>query len=244
MSSLDWFGKWFDSPYYHKLYRNRDEQEAQFFIDQLREKKYLKESDKILDVACGKGRHAIYLNQKGFDVTGIDLSRSNIDFAKQFENKNLRFEKWDMRIPYKTSSFDVVLNFFTSIGYFESLEENKQALFNMSVSLKKGGKLFLDFLNPYLVLNALVSSEEKIIDGIIFKISRKLENDVILKEIQIIDEEENFIFQERVKVIRDDEFLTYFEDAGLKLISRLGNYDLEPYVQESSERLIYIVEKI
>ena len=214
------------------------------FIDKLLEKKHLKQVDKILDVACGKGRHAIYLNQKGYDVTGIDLSRSNIDFAKQFENKNLRFERWDMRNPYRTSIFDVVFNFFTSIGYFESLDENKQALVNMAASLKKGGKLFLDFLNPYLVLNALVSSEVKIIDGIEFKISRKLENDVILKEIQINDEEQNFIFQERVKVIRDEDFLRYFKDAGLKLISRFGNYDLEPYLQESSDRLIYIVEKI
>ena len=81
----EWFGKWFDSPYYHILYHDRDFQEAQQFIDNLINVLGLSKTDNILDVACGKGRHSIYLNQKGFDVTGFDLSEQNIDHVKKMK---------------------------------------------------------------------------------------------------------------------------------------------------------------
>ena len=65
MPHKKWFENWFDSPYYHILYQNRNDDEAKFFIDNLCA--YLKPSlnDTLLDVACGRGRHAIYLNKKG-----------------------------------------------------------------------------------------------------------------------------------------------------------------------------------
>ena len=79
-----WFKDWFNSPYYHQLYFNRDDREAAAFIDKLIN--YLKPvpGSSMLDVACGKGRHSIQLANKGFDVTGIDLSNDSINEAYPF----------------------------------------------------------------------------------------------------------------------------------------------------------------
>ena len=109
----NWFVSWFDTPYYHILYKDRDYSEAQLFMDNITNYLNLPEQAKILDLACGKGRHSIYLNQLGFDVTGADLSENSILEAKKAENDTLHFEVHDMRIPFE-DKFDAVFNLFTS----------------------------------------------------------------------------------------------------------------------------------
>jgi cyclopropane fatty-acyl-phospholipid synthase-like methyltransferase len=91
MMTKEWFSSWFDSPYYHILYKERDDKEAQLFMDQLSSYLQIQPEHHIMDLACGKGRHAIYLNQKGFEVTGVDLSPQSIAFAKIYENAHLHF---------------------------------------------------------------------------------------------------------------------------------------------------------
>ena len=82
--SKAWFESWFDSPYYHILYKDRDMKEAEEFIDHLMDRLHLPSGSKILDMGCGKGRHSVYLNRKGYNITGIDLSKENIAYCKQF----------------------------------------------------------------------------------------------------------------------------------------------------------------
>ena len=98
---MSWFINWFDSPYYHLLYKNRDEKEAQVFIDDLMQYLQIPQGSKLIDIACGKGRHAIYFNKKGMDVVGVDLSSNSISYAKEHENSTLQFEVHDMREVYK-----------------------------------------------------------------------------------------------------------------------------------------------
>ena len=83
MIDSDWFHDWFNSPYYHLLYRHRDEQEAAAFIERLIGHLQPPPGSRMLDVACGKGRHAVQLARHGFEVTGIDLSEESIAFAQQ-----------------------------------------------------------------------------------------------------------------------------------------------------------------
>ena len=90
MASQPWFKDWFNSPYYHQPYFNRDEQEAAVFIDKLIERLHPAAMARMLDVACGKGRHSIHLAQKGFDVTGIDTDIRNIEYLRPFF-KNVEF---------------------------------------------------------------------------------------------------------------------------------------------------------
>src|SRR5690606_34846729 len=99
------------------LYQNRDEEEAAIFIEKLIAVTELKKGAKILDLACGKGRHSIQLNKLGFNVIGIDLSVNSIARAKKYENETLRFAVQDMREAIAGEKFDAIFNLFTSFGY-------------------------------------------------------------------------------------------------------------------------------
>lgn len=240
MSMNEWFGEWFDSPYYHILYKGRDRQEARFFLDNLIAYLKPKPEAKFLDLACGQGRHAIYLNEKGYDVTGIDLSEKNIESASEWSNDRLRFVRHDMRESFEQSAYDYVLNLFTSFGYFKTKEENQQSIDAVAGSLKPGGKFVLDFLNPYAVINGLVPEEVKHIEGINFHITRTFDGEYILKDIAFEHEGKSYLFQERVKAIRRLEFLAYFEQANLRVVDCFGDYQLNAYDQEKSTRLIFV----
>ncbi len=239
----EWFGEWFDSPYYHVLYQHRDHREASAFIDHLIAHFDFRASDKILDLACGKGRHSIYLNKKGFDVVGVDLSEQNIRHAQAYANERLHFHIHDMRQVFSENSFDYILNMFTSFGYFDTQKEHEQAICAVARSLKKEGVFVLDFLNPDLVVNQLTPSADKVIDGIHFDISKKIEDGFILKNILFKDAGKDYRFQEKVKAINKSEFMDYFEKAGLDIIALYGDYTLGDYVRDKSERMIFVTKK-
>ncbi|QCR23937.1 cyclopropane-fatty-acyl-phospholipid synthase family protein [Pontibacter sp. SGAir0037] len=238
----EWFSAWFDSPYYHILYKNRDEQEARQFIDKLLSYLHPKPHENILDLACGKGRHSIYLNKKGYDVTGIDLSPHSIAYAKQFENERLHFEVHDMRMVYKPEAFDFVLNLFTSFGYFSNETENVVALDATAKSIKHGGKFVIDFMNTNRTIDRLVKEEVKEVQGIPFCIHRGVENGFIIKKISFSDKGQDYQFEERVRALRQEDFIEYFKMAQLRLVEVFGNYNLEPY-HEESERMIFVLKK-
>ena len=235
----DWFAVWFNSPYYHILYKNRDHQEAAHFMDVLTSFLKLSPQTEILDLACGKGRHAQYLNTLGFHVTGVDLSPKSIDFAKQFENDTLHFKVHDMSLPYP-KRFDAVFNLFTSFGYFEKKEDDIKTLKSIKQALKPNGVGVIDFLNVNVVQQHLKKSETKIIDGITFHIRKKIENGYILKNIKFIHNNKHYVFTERVKAIDYASFLTYFKEANINLLNCFGDYQLNPFSENSSERLILI----
>jgi SAM-dependent methyltransferase len=239
----DWFYTWFDSPYYHLLYKNRDAQEAQRFLDNLLDHLKPKPTCKLMDLACGKGRYSIYLNQKGYDVTGLDLSEQSIAFARQFENEKLRFFVHDMREVFAPEAFDFVFNLFTSFGYFAADYENVVALRATAESLKPGGKLIIDFMNTRRVVDRLVTQETKEVDGIVFHITRKVEAGFILKTISFQDQSQPYVFTERVRALHHDEFLEYFQMARLRVAHVFGDYHLRPFDPEKSERMIFILKK-
>ncbi len=240
----EWFGEWFDSPYYHILYRNRDYTEAQNFIDKIAGYLRLTPEDQILDLACGKGRHSIYLNEKGYNVIGVDLSQQNIAHANQYSNERLKFYRHDMRQIFRENIFDYVLNMFTSFGYFDKHDENQSAITAIAKGLKSEGCLLLDFLNPYKVIHNLVPEEVKEIGGVEFHITKHLSSDnYIVKDIRLDDQGKSYHYQERVKAIRRLEFLDFFKTAGLELIEVFGDYQLNPYDCDASDRMIFIVKK-
>ena len=241
--SQDWFASWFDTPYYHMLYEYRDETEAQTFIDALFTYLNPTKQSEILDLACGRGRHAIYINSKGFNVTGYDLAEENINHAKQFENDRLHFEVRDMRNTMGVAQFNYVFNLFTSFGYFEADKEDEMAMRNISNCLKPGGILILDFMNSHKVEQNLVPQETKTVNGITFNINRYIEDDQIVKEIKFNAEGCNLRFEERVKKYLLEDFEALYRKAGLVPKAYFGSLDLKPYNQETSDRLIMIVSK-
>ena len=241
----EWFSEWFNTSYYHLLYSNRNYEEAASFIQNLIRHLDLKKASKVIDIACGKGRHSLYFNQQGFDVTGVDLSQESIDFARSEENENLRFYVQDMRSVFKENYFDLAVNLFSSFGYFDSEEDNQRAISAMSANLKKGGVLVLDFLNPIKVISNLVSEEIKKVEAVDFHIRRYVNDaDFIVKDISFTDKGKKYSFQEKIKAITEAEFRKYFEKAGLEIQAVLGSYDLKSYDTQESDRMIFIAKKI
>jgi len=240
---IEWVGEWFGSPYYHILYKNRDLNEAKLFLDKLIDYLDIQKEDRILDLACGKGRHAIYLNQKGLNVTGFDICQENIRDAQDHENSKLSFFVHDMQFVFKKNYFNYIFNFFTSFGYFDSKAENESVVKAAANGLVKGGKLLIDFLNPYTVIHNLAPEEIKEVNGIKFRITRKIDDGMIIKDINFTDAGRKHHFFEKVKAIRRVEFLEYFDNTRLDVLEIFGDYDLNPYVAEKSERMIFLLKK-
>jgi SAM-dependent methyltransferase len=241
--SKKWFHNWFNSPYYHILYKKRDEEEAEHFIDNLCSYLTPHADARMLDIACGRGRHAIYLNKKEYDVTGIDLSVSSIKFAQPFENKKLHFLVHDMRNAFYINYFDFAFNLFTSFGYFETDREHIKALKSFRKSLKKDGILVLDYMNSQKIINHLVERESKEIDSVNFHISRTVENGKIIKTINFEHKKNQFYFKEEVKDYKLADFKRLFAASGLNIKAIFGNYELQEFNINESDRLIFICDK-
>ncbi len=243
MERKEWFAEWFDSKYYHILYNNRNYQEAEAFLSKLIS--FLKPnlSDKIIDLACGKGRHSIYLNKLGYDVTGIDLSVNSIKEASLFANEKLNFEMADLRnLPYR-NAFEIGLNLFTSFGYFESDEVNSEVFSQFNKILKPNGIILVDFLNASKVYTQTKFVESKVIEGIHFQINKKIENKRVIKTIEFNDNGSSNFYIESVQLLELCDFEKLIEHSDFNLLHVFGNYNLEPYNQESSDRLIIVAKK-
>lgn len=243
LSQKEWFNDWFDTPFYHILYKNRDFGEAQLFIDNLADFLQFQAHHKILDLACGRGRHAIYLNQKGLNVVGIDLSTTNIAYARQFENERLRFFVHDMREVFEECCFDFIVNLFTSFGYFETDEEDLKVIQAATYNLKSGGRFLIDFLNPDKIIHQIRPHEVKLINDIEFHIQKSYQNGFIFKEIDFEYEGKEYHYQERVKSIDLAKFQSYFEQTQLNIIHIFGNYQLDKFQPNESDRMIFVLEK-
>jgi len=240
---MDWFENWFDSEYYHILYKNRDDNEAQLFLDNLLSKTELPEGASILDLACGKGRHAKYLASKGYFVTGTDLSANSIDTANESSSDHLSFEVHDMRSPMNME-FDAVFNLFTSIGYFNNLEDNKAVFAAINSMLKQDGLFVIDFMNVNKVESNLVEHELKEVDGITFRINRKIEDGKILKSIRFEDKGKSHHFEEKVQALTREDFIGLIESSGLGKLFFFGDYFLNEFDPQESDRLIIIGSKL
>ncbi len=237
----DWFVSWFDTSYYHILYKHRDYSEGQAFLEKLITFLKLEKGDSVLDLGCGKGRHSIYLNSLGFKVIGADLSKNSIEYAKQFETETLQFEEHDMR-NFFNSKFDVILNLFTSFGFFEDDAEDIAILLNIKNGLNPNGIAIIDFMNAKKVISTLVSEEELTIDGITFKMNRYVKNGFIIKEINFDADGKHHTYFEKVKSLDFAKINSYVNSIGFKIKFTFGNYQLEDFNEETSDRLILVLE--
>lgn len=239
----NWYATWFDTPYYHLLYKNRNQMEAGSFIENLLQ--HLKPSKEalFLDVACGKGRHSKHIHQLGFNVHGIDLSEKSIKEASIFNNERLHFEQHDMREVYRSNYFDYAVNLFTSFGYFDDVSDNQKAMDAMAKNLKKDGILVIDFMNAKKVCLNLVEKEMKSVDYIDFYIERKIKSGFIQKDIQFTDKGKKYNFQEKVQALTLNDFSNLLQKAGLKIIDLWGNYEKNDFDVLKSNRLIIIAQK-
>jgi len=239
-----WFQYWFNSPYYHILYSQRNDEEAEFLIDNLTALLKPAMHSKILDIACGRGRHSIYLQKKGFEVTGIDLSEQNIKYAKQFEQRYLHFFVHDMRRLGYINYYDIALNLFTSFGYFDTEKEHVNALKSFRKSIKHDGTLVIDYFNTQKILKNLTQRETKTVEGIEFDIHKYVSGGKIIKHIDFEHRSKHFAFEERVQAFTLEDFKRMFLKSGLVIKNTFGTYGLEEFDETRSDRLILICKKV
>jgi SAM-dependent methyltransferase len=245
MPGQAWYKDWFNSPFYHKLYFDRDEQEAEAFIKKLVQHLQPAPGSRMLDVACGKGRHSKTLASLGYAVTGIDISADSIQYARQFENDNLDFFVHDMRLPFYAYYFDLAFNFFTSFGYFKTRREHDDAIRTIAQSLKKGGRLVIDYLNVHYAEERLVPREEKEMDGTHYSIHRWDDETHFYKKITVTDPslKEPLVFTEKVAKFSLGDFTDMLSFQGLQVQEVFGDYDFNNYEVRKTARLIVIAGK-
>ncbi len=242
MQKKEWFAEWFDTTYYHILYKSRDNHEARVFIKSLVGLLQLPEASSVLDLACGKGRHSITLNEFGYKVLGVDLSAQSIAHANQFSNSSLSFAVQDMREPIQSKRFDAVFNLFTSFGYFSSKHENEKVCQAIAQMLNAGGKLVIDFMNSQKVIQNLVPSELKKVQDIEFDIKRIYSGTHIIKQISFQDKGQKFEFQEQVQAIDLSMFKELLAPY-FTIDSVFGSFELNEYIASESDRLIIIATR-
>lgn len=241
----EWFKKWFSNNYYLELYKHRDDKEAIDLINLIQRSIRPDYNSKVLDVCCGAGRHSIEFAKRGFDVTGFDLSKFLIGEAnkhkKLLKEKNIKvkFLIKDMRDFNFKNSFDLILNIFSSFGYFENDEDNFKVLENVKSSLKKNGYFVFDFLNEAVLRKTLVKKDFVTIAGKKACQERRIENDFVYKDIKICKD----IFTERIKLYSCRDICVRLESLGLNVVSVFGDFFGNSFLKNKSKRFIIIAQK-
>lgn len=245
MAEKAWYKDWFNSSFYHKLYFERDEKEAEAFIKKLIDHLQPPAGSRMLDVACGKGRHSKTLASLGFNVTGIDISQDSIAFAKQFEKENLDFYVHDMRLPFWGNYFNYAFNFFTSFGYFKTRREHDDAIRTIAKSLKPGGKFVIDYLNVHYAEEHLLHNETKNVGETAYEIHRWDDETHFYKKIIVTDSSliQPIEYTEKVAKFSLGDFTEMLAFQNMQVQEVFGDYQFNRYDIRKTPRLIIVATK-
>jgi 2-polyprenyl-3-methyl-5-hydroxy-6-metoxy-1,4-benzoquinol methylase len=243
-----WYRDWFQDSNYLTVYQHRDTQEAQQMLALIESVLGHKPEDRVLDLGCGSGRHSISLAKKGYkNITGVDLSPTLLEVARrtaQEQGLNIRFEQCDMRHLPAEWQFDLVINLFTSFGYFETDEENAEVIGSIASKLVPGGWLVCDFFNSTWLRHNLISHDERLLpDGRRLEQTRWIEKGRVEKRLLLRSTEEAVEYVESVRMFTRQDFERMFGDAGLRLKHLFGSYDGSEFNETDSSRLIMFAER-
>jgi ubiquinone/menaquinone biosynthesis C-methylase UbiE len=243
---MEWYKNWFNSEEYLKVYRHRDQKEANELVQLVIKNINISKVKNVLDMAAGSGRHAIIFTDKGFNVTAVDLSENLLSIGKKHaENENVKIEfvHSDIRKFNPNIKYDLILNLFTSIGYFEKDEENYFILNKAYKLLENNGYFVLDYFNKSFVENNLVPSTIDNFEGKVITQNRFIEGERIIKEITIDNEGEINKYFESVRMFSKDELINMLQKLGFRIIKTFGDFKGNSFELESSPRIIIIAGK-
>ncbi len=249
-SSL-WFEEWFNHPLYLEVYSHRNRDEAARCIQTILNLSGLDQKEaaslSVLDIACGAGRHALELARLGCAVTGNDLSPFLLEEARKEALKNqlqLTLTCCDMRHIPANAHFDLVVQLFTSFGYFDEKADDHLVLNKAYGALKRGGWYVLDLLNPIPLARNLVPHSLKTAGNLTVLEERAFEEDRITKNITITPPAgEALTFTESVRLYGKEEILSMLQEAGFCVADIAGNYQGEPFMENDSPRMMLFCRK-
>ena len=233
----EWFEQWFGEEYL-RLYPHRDDEDARRAVRLVDEVAPLAGA-RVLDLACGPGRHVGPLVARGARVVGLDLSSSLLARARQRLGGDVPLVRGDMRrLPFGRDSFDIVVNLFTSFGYFSNDAEHLCVLKDVGWVLRPGGQFILDYLNASHVQAELVPREERELGTQRAVITRQLSEDAryVVKEMRFVDDGRRFI--ERVRLFTPDDLRQLLADADLHVRAQFGDYDGRPWRPEAPRTIL------
>jgi len=243
---MTWYKDWFNSENYLKVYSHRDQTEAERLVELIVNRLKLKINSSVLDMACGAGRHAVTFAKLGFKVTAVDISQLLISEAKKSaeqEDVEIDFVLSDI-LEYKSKiQFDLAVNLFTSIGYFENDEENFAVIKKAYKLLNQGGCFVLDYFNKDFLLKNLIPTTVFSENGMRFTQNRSIEGTRIVKKITIENNGASEEFYESVRLYSYEEILTCLKNAGFTTEKQFGDYFGNNYESKTSPRLIIFAMK-
>jgi len=243
MDTKEWYKSWFGNDYL-TVYAHRGDREARTVINLILNHVCLERRNRILDLCCGQGRHALYLADLGYQVFGVDLSRPLLEVAKfrQTKSQPAYFIQADMRyLPFR-KSFDLLLNLFTSFGYFETDRENQEVFNQFNQALKPGGNFVFDYFNKSHVIRHLVPYHKEQIEDAQVEQERFIEGSRVKKIITLSRNGKRSIFHESVKMYGPEELLLMLKNANLEVSQIFGGYNGEVF-DKTSQRFIAIGQR-
>ena len=242
----EWFKDWFNTEEYLNVYRHRNEQDAKELIELILENINIHLGCNIHDLACGAGRHSILFAQRGYKVSAVDLSKNLLKVALDAAIKakvKINFIKADLRNLCIKPKFDLVVNLFTSFGYFDEDNENFKLFERTFYFLNNNGYFILDFFNKdYLERNIVPRSEDDIDQGRIIQ-ERRIEGKRVIKKITIYKNGREQHFLESVRIYSKDELMYEIERKGFKIEKIFGGVRGRTFDLETSPRIIIIARK-
>jgi SAM-dependent methyltransferase len=233
----DWFEQWFGEDYLH-IYQHRDETEAERAIELIAANLPVGDVATVLDLACGAGRHTRILRERWWTV-GLDLSMALLKIARR-ESPDSPYVRADMReLPFADESFDLVVNLFTSFGYFEDDQDHMQVLSCVCASLRQGGTLVIDFLNASQVRNDLVPYDERVENGITIEQTRTISPDDRFVEKRIRLRERGKEYIERVRLYSSRDLTRMLEALGFVVTRLFGDYGGGDWSEDSPRTILF-----
>ena len=249
-SEKEWFEEWFNHPLYLKVYSHRDEAEAAACLETILQKTGLASLTpfelKVMDIACGAGRHSLELARRGFMTTANDLSPFLLECTRtQAAKENLSIEctRQDMRKIEADNAFDLVIQLFSSFGYFKTTKEDQQVLQNVHRALKQNGWYILDLLNPAHLKKNLKPFSSRTLDDLNITEERRIEEESVIKRITIRSPEESITFEESVRLYDMEAIAGMLESAGFQIKHIYGDYEGSLFDRNRSPRMMLFASK-
>jgi SAM-dependent methyltransferase len=237
----DWFEETFGDDYL-RIYQHRDESEAEQAIDLIAAHVSGREIQSVLDLGSGAGRHSKALCERWWTV-GLDLSAALLRVARR-ENPDAPYVRADMRdLPFAAASFDLVVNLFTSFGYFEDDREHGRVLAGVRAAMRPGGTLVIDFLNASQVRRNLVPYDERVENGNTIEQSRAISPDNRFVEKTIRLRERGREYVERVRLFSAGDLERMLEVAGFDVVNCFGDYSGSSWSENSPRTILFASRK-